>query len=41
MVGALHVAESHCTTAVALSLSDKVESGEKLHQQHLGFIGSF
>ncbi|RZB42459.1 Gamma-tubulin complex component 2 isoform B [Glycine soja] len=35
MVGALHVAESHCTTAVALSLSDKVESGEKLHQQHL------
>jgi len=32
IAGALPVAESHCIVVVALSVSDKVESGVKLHR---------
>jgi len=40
ITGVLRITESHCITVVVSSVSDKVETREKLHRQCLGFIGS-
>ena len=41
IASALRIVKFHCIAAVASSVYRKVESGEKLHWRHLGFIGSF